>query len=314
MVGIILASHGGLAEGILKSATMILGEQKNVVAVSLQPNEGPETIYQKMKDATITMNEDEILFLVDLWGGTPFHQAHMLVESKKKQWVLVSGMNLPMVIEALSLKNTMNVKELANHLIENVGVRAYPEDVKDCNKKQEEQEIVTIKEGMMKYVLVRIDSRLLHGQVVTSWIPNMHPNRVLVVSDSVAHDTLRKKLIIQAAPAQVKVNVIPVSKMIQVAKDPRFGAVRALVLFETVQDVLRIIEAGVQIMEINVGSLAHKEGKVAVNKVLSLDMEDVKAFESLKEKGIHFDVRKVPNDNPENMDEMIQKAKRLLLE
>ena len=97
--------------------------------------------------------------------------------------------------------------------------------------------------------------------------------------------------------------------MIQVSKDPRFGETKALLLFETPQDALRAIEGGVDIKELNVGSMAHSVGKVAVNKVLSLGKEDVETFEKLKAKGIKFDVRKVPSDSRENMDDIINKAK-----
>ncbi|MCB6602984.1 PTS sugar transporter subunit IIB, partial [Erysipelatoclostridium ramosum] len=61
--------------------------------------------------------------------------------------------------------------------------------------------------------------------------------------------------------------------------------------------------------ELNIGSMAHSVGKIAVSKVLSLGKDDVKTFEKLKAKGIQFDVRKVPNDSKENMDDIIKKAK-----
>ncbi len=72
------------------------------------------------------------------------------------------------------------------------------------------------------------------------------------------------------------------------------------------------LEGGVQIEELNVGSMAHSVGKVVVNKVLSMGPEDVKAFETLKAKGVKFDVRKVPNDSSEKMDSLLKKAKEEL--
>ena len=106
--------------------------------------------------------------------------------------------------------------------------------------------------------------------------------------------------------------MIPIKKMIEIAKDPRFGNTHALLLFENVQDVVRVIDGGVKIEELNVGSMAHSVGKVVVNKVLSMGPEDVKAFETLKEKGVKFDVRKVPNDSSEKMDTLLKKAKEEL--
>ena len=97
--------------------------------------------------------------------------------------------------------------------------------------------------------------------------------------------------------------------MIEVAKDPRFGATKALLLFETPQDALRAIEGGVDIKELNIGSMAHSVGKVVVNKAIAMDQYDVETLEKLKEMGVTFDVRKVPADSKENMDSLLKKAK-----
>ena len=83
-----------------------------------------------------------------------------------------------------------------------------------------------IGDGKIKYVLARIDTRLLHGQVATTWTKTTNPNRIIVVSDSVARDDLRKKMIEQAAPPGVKANVVPVDKMIKVALRTRALEIR----------------------------------------------------------------------------------------
>lgn len=97
--------------------------------------------------------------------------------------------------------------------------------------------------------------------------------------------------------------------MIEVAKDPRFGATKALLLFETPQDALRAIEGGVDIKELNIGSMAHSVGKVVVNKAIAMDQKDVETLEKLKEMGVTFDVRKVPADSKENMDSLLKKQR-----
>ncbi|KAA6472228.1 mannose/fructose/sorbose PTS transporter subunit IIA [Bacillus swezeyi] len=322
MVGIILASHGGFAEGILQSGTMILGEQENVKAVTLMPSEGPDDLRAKMEAAIASFdNQDEVLFLVDLWGGTPFNQANGLYEEHKNKWAIVAGMNLPMVIEAYSCRFSMtSAQEIAAHIIKTAkeGVRIKPEELepKEHTATAEGGQAkgvlppgTVVGDGKIKFALARVDSRLLHGQVATAWTKTTTPNRIIVVSDAVSRDDLRKKLIEQAAPPGVKANVVPISKMIEVAKDPRFGDTKALLLFENPLNVLRVIDGGVDIKEVNVGSMAHSTGKVAVSNVLSMGREDVEAFEKMKEKGIQFDVRKVPSDSRANMDDILKKAK-----
>ena len=322
MVGIILASHGDFAKGILQSGEMIFGTQPNVKAVTLQPSEGPDDIRAKMEEAITTFeNPEQVLFMVDLWGGTPFNQTSGLINGHEDTWAVVTGLNLPMLIEAFASRMSMeSAQEIAAHVygVAKEGVRLLPEALEPAQEKQAAEPVTpqgaipegtVIGDGHIKYVLARIDSRLLHGQVATAWTKTVKPTRIIVVSDGVAKDELRKNLIEQAAPPGVKANVVPVDKMIQVAKDPRFGNTKAMLLFETPQDALRAIEGGVDVKELNIGSMAHSVGKIAVSEVLSLGRDDVKTFEKLKAKGIQFDVRKVPNDSKENMDDIIKKAK-----
>ena len=322
MVGIILASHGEFANGILQSGSMIFGEQQNVAAVTLMPSEGPDDVKAKMEAAIASFEDpEEVLFLVDLWGGTPFNQANNLLEAHKDKWAIVAGMNLPMVIEAYASRFSMNTAhEIAAHIIATAkdGVKVKPEELEPAEEKAAVQQQgpvgaippgTVLGDGKIKFALARIDSRLLHGQEATAWTKAVQPTRIIVVSDAVSKDELRKKLIEQAAPPGVKANVVPIAKMIEVAKDPRFGNTKALLLFENPQDVVRAIEGGVDIKEVNVGSMAHSVGKVLVNKVLSMDAKDVEAFETMKKAGVKFDVRKVPNDNKDNMDALLQKAK-----
>ena len=322
MVGIILASHGDFAKGILQSGELIFGTQPYVKAVTLQPSEGPDDIRAKMEEAITTFeNPEQVLFMVDLWGGTPFNQTSGLINGHEDTWAVVTGLNLPMLIEAFASRMSMeSAQEIAAHVygVAKEGVRLLPEALEPAQEKQAAEPVTpqgaipegtVIGDGHIKYVLARIDSRLLHGQVATAWTKTVKPTRIIVVSDGVAKDELRKNLIEQAAPPGVKANVVPVDKMIQVAKDPRFGNTKAMLLFETPQDALRAIEGGVDVKELNIGSMAHSVGKIAVSKVLSLGRDDVKTFEKLKAKGIQFDVRKVPNDSKENMDDIIKKAK-----
>ena len=327
MVGIILASHGGFAEGIYQSGEMIFGKQENVKACILKPSEGPDDIRKKMEDAIASFDDPEqVLFLIDLWSGTPFNQASNLFAEHKDTWAIVTGLNLPMLIEAYGarLQDRITAREIAKQIVGSAkdGIKTLPEGLvpkKEAPKAAESKqptgaipEGTVLGDGHIKYGLVRIDSRLLHGQVATAWTKSVRPDRIIVVSDNVSKDKLRKNMIIQAAPPGVRANVVPIKKMIEVSKDPRFGATKALVLFENPEDALKAIEGGVDIKTLNIGSMAHSEGKVAVNKVLSLNEKDVETYDKLNEMGIKFDVRKVPNDSPENMMDLVNKAREEL--
>ncbi|HFX5452602.1 TPA: PTS sugar transporter subunit IIB [Streptococcus pyogenes] len=325
-IGIIIASHGKFAEGIHQSGSMIFGEQEKVQVVTFMPNEGPDDLYGHFNNAIQQFDaDDEILVLADLWSGSPFNQASRVAgENPDRKMAIITGLNLPMLIQAYTerlMDAGAGVEQIAANIIKESkdGIKALPEDLNPVEETAATEKVVNalqgaipagtvIGDGKLKINLARVDTRLLHGQVATAWTPASKADRIIVASDEVAQDDLRKQLIKQAAPGGVKANVVPISKLIEASKDPRFGNTHALILFQTPQDALRAVEGGVEINELNVGSMAHSTGKTMVNNVLSMDKEDVATFEKLRDLGVTFDVRKVPNDSKKNLFELIQKA------
>ena len=204
MVSIVLASHGDLAAGIKQTGSMVFGDQPSVAVVSLEPSMGPDDFRAKVEEAIASFEDQEqVLFLVDLWGGTPFNQISGLIEGHDS-WAIVTGVNLPMLIEAYSqrfdAKNTAHA--IAKHLVTEAkaGVRVKPESLEPEEKKPAAAAAApagaippgtVIGDGHIKIAHVRIDTRLLHGQVATTWTKQINPNRIIVVSDGVAHDELR---------------------------------------------------------------------------------------------------------------------------
>ena len=318
MVGIIIATHGEFAAGIKQSSSMILGEQEKVESVVFMPNEGPDDLYRKLQEAIIKFETEEILFLVDLWGGSPFNQANRLLEESPENRAIVAGLNLPMLLEAYGEREeTDKAHDVAKALINSAKdqIKVKPENLEPAKKEEKvEAKVVpqaaipegtVIGDGKLKIVLARVDTRLLHGQVATNWAKSTNPDRIIVVSDSVAKDELRKKLIEQAAPPGVKAHTIPLDKLIEVSKDTRFGGTKALLLFENPQDALYVIEKGVDIKELNIGSMAHSVGKVLVNNAISMDQKDVDTYKKLNNLGVKFDVRKVTADRPADLFKLI---------
>ncbi|HFI0253190.1 TPA: PTS sugar transporter subunit IIB [Streptococcus suis] len=324
-IGIIIASHGEFAAGIHQSGQMIFGEQEKVQVVTFMPSEGPDDLYAKLNAAVDSFDaDDEVLVLADLWSGSPFNQASRVAgERPDRKFAIITGLNLPMLIQAYTerlMDASAGVEKVAANIIKEAkdGIKVLPEELQPAeaapvaSAAQAPKGAIppgtVIGDGKLKINLARIDTRLLHGQVATAWTPASKADRIIVASDTVAQDDLRKQLIKQAAPGNVKANVVPIKKLIEVSKDPRFGNTHALILFETPQEALEAIEGGVEIKELNVGSMAHSTGKTMVNTVLSMDKDDVATFERLRELGVKFDVRKVPNDSPKDLFDLINKA------
>ena len=327
MVSIVLASHGAFAEGIKQSGQMIFGPQEAVEAVVLTPEMGPEDLRAKLLKAISTFeNQEQVLFLVDLWGGTPFNQVSLLLEEPgHENWVAVTGLNLPMLVAAYGerLGDVESAADIAKAIYPEAqgGVRIKPESIQPASAAALAAAApaaapvgaippgTVLGDGHIKIAFARIDTRLLHGQVATTVTKMVNPDRIIVCSDDVSKDDLRKSMIVQAAPPGVKVHVVPISKIIEVSKDVRFGDTKAMLLFETPQDLLRALEGGVDIKEVNLGSMAHSLGKVVVTNAVAMDQADVDCIEKIASMGVKFDVRKVPAYNPEPFDAVMKKAK-----
>lgn len=149
--------------------------------------------------------------------------------------------------------------------------------------------------------LLRIDSRLLHGQVTTNWAKVTKVNRILVVSDEAAHNNIRRTLMFQAAPPGIRVNVMPVSKMLSIYRDPRFDFFQVLILVERPVDAQRLIAGGLKVSKVNIGALSFDSSRIMVTDTIAVNRDDVLAFKWMHQHDIQLDVRKVSGDNSKNL-------------
>lgn len=78
MIGGIIATHAGLANGFLEAVEMIAGKQENLLAVSLREGDGLEILIERLQKAAAAMEGEELVIFTDLFGATPFHAASVL--------------------------------------------------------------------------------------------------------------------------------------------------------------------------------------------------------------------------------------------
>lgn len=129
MVGIVVASHGSLATGMLDALELLSGEQKAIQAIGLQRGDSPDTFVAKVEEAINVVDEgDGVLALVDLFGGTPSNAvAQLLVRDGLNA---VAGVNLPMLLSVVFARDEMDLKELTEE-----AVRASCDSVVDIRHK-----------------------------------------------------------------------------------------------------------------------------------------------------------------------------------
>jgi PTS system mannose-specific IIA component len=113
MTLVVLVSHGHLAEALLRTAETIVGEAAGVETIALEPGMGPEDVLTAMKAiAATTPPQTGILTLLDLFGGSPATACARLMAVDDRIEV-VTGANLPMLLEVLLNKDALAVRDLA---------------------------------------------------------------------------------------------------------------------------------------------------------------------------------------------------------
>ena len=144
--------------------------------------------------------------------------------------------------------------------------------------------------------LARIDDRLIHGQVTTVWSKVANAQRIIICNDDV-----RRTLLRQAAPPGMKVNVVNLEKAVAVYHNPQYQDETVFYLFTNPQDVLTMVQQGVNIATLNIGGMAWRPGKKQLTKAVSLDEADINAFQQLDKLGVNLDLRVVASDPSVNI-------------
>lgn len=148
---------------------------------------------------------------------------------------------------------------------------------------------------------VRIDFRLIHGQVANLWANSKQVSRFLVVDDQVSQDATQKQVLRMATPASCKLSVLPVEKAAENIKAGKYDAQRLFVVAKKPETLLRLIRAGVEITEINVGNMTATDEVKRVGRNIGMDAGDVAAFQEIQSLGtVHLFMQLAPSNPPED--------------
>ena len=141
--------------------------------------------------------------------------------------------------------------------------------------------------------VARIDDRLIHGQVITTWVKNFDIEQVIIVNDKVANDTVQQSVLTMAAPPDLKVVVFGVDKFIEVLKKAEIKR-RTMLLFTNSIDVNRLVESGLKLEKLNVGGMRMQEGRRNLSRAVAVTPDEEQAFRSLINNNVAVEIQMVP--------------------
>lgn len=147
---------------------------------------------------------------------------------------------------------------------------------------------------MKNNVFIRIDDRLLHGQVVVSWIPYLKANEVIVADDEYADDEFMCELIRSSAPEGISVHVLSVDDTADFLNNVD-NENKILVLLRSIEGIKRLTEK-VNVDGINVGGVGAADGRKRYYNSIHLSDEEIDILKSLAKNNINVEIRMLPKD------------------
>ncbi|MEG1003523.1 MAG: PTS N-acetylgalactosamine transporter subunit IIB [Clostridium sp.] len=151
---------------------------------------------------------------------------------------------------------------------------------------------------MANILLTRIDNRLIHGQVGVTWVNHLGANLILVANDEVASNPVQQNLMEMVVPDMIQTRFFTIEKTIKIihkAADRQ----KIFLVCKTPQDVLKLIEGGVPIKDLNIGNMHFSEGKVQISSTVSVDEDDKKTLRKIIDDGVNVEIRRVPTEKIE---------------
>lgn len=324
-MNLIVASHGTLCEGLADAFHMLASSEIPITTVSLN-----ETGIDDFRDRLVaeiqkSKSTAKTLILTDLYGGTPFNESYALYLADPENLRVVAGVNFPMLIEAgMAAPDTDDLDEIVSIAVQagtaGVVAASVEPDKKDIssNPMQAEPHANSVpqrgagKGAGMSIVLARVDDRVIHGQTTTRWMAVKPADAILVISDKVAADELRCK-VLKAAAGKYKLGIYTVAQGVEALAKANASAKKFFVISDSVKAFDELKRAGADFgATLNLGNMnATRPGTKDLGRTVLLNDEDLDALDSLESAGVDLQFQLLPDDSVRTWHDM--RAKYLAL-
>jgi len=156
---------------------------------------------------------------------------------------------------------------------------------------------------------VRVDDRLIHGQVVVKWLRHLACKEIWIVDDQLWRDDFMQNVLRLAAPPGVRVHVTPVQKASQELKSNPNNGHNVMVLVKSPQVALALLDSGLSFTELNIGGLASGAGTIRLYKSVSASSDQIAALHAIQERGVRVYFQMVPEERPVEMPQLLSAMK-----
>lgn len=160
---------------------------------------------------------------------------------------------------------------------------------------------------MYNIKLVRLDFRLIHGQVIAKWFGQIMGNEIVIIDDDLSQDSFMASIYEMSAPVDSKVHVYSVEDAVKKVEDGTFASGKVLVLFKNVNQVFKAVEKGFKIDELQIGGLGSAPGRINVYGPITLDDHDASLLKKIADQGTNIYLQQVPEEAKMTFSKVLEK-------
>ncbi|AAY60491.1 PTS sugar transporter subunit IIB (plasmid) [Bacillus cereus] len=146
-------------------------------------------------------------------------------------------------------------------------------------------------------VHIRVDDRLIHGQVATRWATGLRVNRIMIIDDKVAVNDDEKSILRMAAPAGVNTSILTFEKGLNNVKNGNYKGQRVLLIVKTPEILVQLMNGGLALIEVNIGNMSSRPGTTQIKKSISMTENEKVAVQQLLSQGVKVTAQMVPEES-----------------
>lgn len=157
----------------------------------------------------------------------------------------------------------------------------------------------------MKIVLSRVDERLVHGQIITSWAKQLAVKKIMVIDDNIAKDEFMSTVLTLSAPAGVSIEILSVEKATEKINMDVDNNTNTMLLFKKIEYALALRKQGILLKELNIGNVGAGPRRKAISRNVSVTPEEIECIKKIVEEGVFVYLQMLYTDAKTNVLEAI---------
>jgi len=144
-------------------------------------------------------------------------------------------------------------------------------------------------------LIMRVDDRLIHGQVIAGWVRPLGIDRLILSSNSIANDQWMRKAYTLAVPGDVELSILSLDDTVEALRNSDQKEEKSMVIVESLVEAKNLIDHGLTIKKLNLGCIGYSEGKVEITPYIYLTRKEICLIKSIYNNGIVVEAQALPN-------------------